>query len=858
MAELIIKITGDADEFQEELDKVTKASENLEKQLATISKVSGIAFAALTATAGLTVKAFIDIETALTGVAKTADLGKDELKEFEKQIESLALTLPVSQEQLINIAESAGQLGVTGVKNLTKFADTIAKLGVASDLEGQQAATVLTRILNVTGEGVETIDKFASVIVALGNSFAATESEIARVTNEVARNIGVFGASAAEAAALGAALRSLGIRAEGGGTAIGRAFQSIQTAIEDGGAGLDELIKLTGLTVDELRKQFSEDAIGVFQKFIVGLDGVAKSGGTVSKSLAALGLKSTEILKVLPVLAQNSDELARALAIANKETKNATALNDEAARAFETTASQLQILQNNFFNIAKQIGAEFAPVVKAAVGITTDFLRTLQDPGFARFAAIMLGIGIVFTGLVTVLAVTALALLKVRTAFIAAGLASKAFALKELIFQLATTNLSLNTMALSLRGNVIKGFASFVKGARAAGVGLRALKISIRSVVGATGIGLLLIALTELVLNFDSSIAFITAAWKGMIQFLTLTSGALAKLLKGDIVGAFKDLQEGLTSGFDEFVRTQDRLQAELKAKQLEADRAAAEARGEQERDLADQNLEDKLARQDESFSILQENERILAELAAEQNLELSEKDKKEFLKIVKTKEQLQKEAEKKRLKTQIEANNLFLDNQRRFGTFIAEIDRIINSQRVQAAKSISGELIGLQRSSNGALKALGQAAAVTQITIDTAASAVSISKKVIEALPFPINIPIAIALAGARIAFGGEQIGKVLTAQTGGIVPKLPGVSGTGDSTLVRAQPGELIVPRDSTQEIIDQAASQKAAETAIEEDTQDIQEQMISIGFDGDEAEQVITARQNEAGALGTSEAI
>ena len=216
--ELLILINGSAKKALDEFDKLNKKSKETQKILTKVGKLSSIAFAGLVATvAGLT-KVYADYETALVGVGKTTDISGKKLKNFGKEFQNLSKTIPISTNELLGIAQAAGQLGVTGEKNLLKFTKTVAKLGVATDLSGEQAATSLTRILNVTNEGIDTIDTFGSVIVALGNNFAASESEIVRMTNEVARSTTVFGVSAAQAAALGTAMKSVGVQAQLGGS----------------------------------------------------------------------------------------------------------------------------------------------------------------------------------------------------------------------------------------------------------------------------------------------------------------------------------------------------------------------------------------------------------------------------------------------------------------------------------------------------------------------------------------------------------------------------------------------------------------------------------------------------------------
>lgn len=342
-------------------EEIKKSNEALKESISTVATATAIAFAAVSASALASLNAYASYETALIGVGKTSDISGESLDKLGGKFQQLSQTIPMATNQLLAIAQAGGQLGVRGEENLLKFTDTVAKLGVATDLSGEEAATALTRILTVTQEGVGQIDKFGSVIVALGNNFAATESEITRVATEVSRSTAIFNVSAAESAALAAAMRSLGVRAELGGSAVGRAFRAIQESINNGGASLNNLSKLTKIASTDLKQAFEKDAVGVFQKFLEGIGEASRAGGDSTKILDSFKLKGEEILKVLPVMALNSELVAKALDMANNEMENATALNEEASRAFSTVSSQMQLTKNAVTQLATGIGQELAP-----------------------------------------------------------------------------------------------------------------------------------------------------------------------------------------------------------------------------------------------------------------------------------------------------------------------------------------------------------------------------------------------------------------------------------------------------------------------------------------------------------------
>jgi hypothetical protein len=91
MSELIIKISAEAKEFEDTVKDIKKQTESLETQLASIAKISGAAFAGLTAAAGLSLKAFAESEKAskeLTVALQNQGIASNELVDRYKNLAS--------------------------------------------------------------------------------------------------------------------------------------------------------------------------------------------------------------------------------------------------------------------------------------------------------------------------------------------------------------------------------------------------------------------------------------------------------------------------------------------------------------------------------------------------------------------------------------------------------------------------------------------------------------------------------------------------------------------------------------------------------------------------------------------------
>jgi len=324
----------------------------------------GTAFAALGAAAAIrsTINSFAEFERGLIGVGKTTNIAGDELAGLGQDIRELSRVLPVASSELLEIAQSAGQLGVNGTANILRFTETVGKLGLSSDLAGEQAATSLARILTVTGTAISDVDRLGSTIVQLGNNFAATESEITSAATRVAQATSQFDVSAAQVLGISTALKAVGVEAEAGGTQIGLSFQAINDALRGGGQELQLLQEVTGRAGDALRDDFfNGKSAQVFQDFINGLGEIQSSGGDVASVLGVMGLNGVRATQVLGTLSTRTDVLADALSQANSEWESNIALNKEAAVASTSFSAQLQLVMSAADEAGSAIGAIIAP-----------------------------------------------------------------------------------------------------------------------------------------------------------------------------------------------------------------------------------------------------------------------------------------------------------------------------------------------------------------------------------------------------------------------------------------------------------------------------------------------------------------
>ncbi|MBU2527747.1 MAG: phage tail tape measure protein, partial [Bacteroidetes bacterium] len=231
-----IGLTGDA-AFKRQLDGVDA---RVNKSAQTMNKALNVAILAGAAAFTVAVMAAAKFESSFAGVTKTVEglrgpMGNltEDGKRMAQEFRNLSMEIPITVHELNKIGELGGQLGIPKA-DLISFTDTIAKLGVTTDLSIETASMSLARFVNVTkqvapaGMAVsEQVQRLGSTIVDLGNNFATTESQILEMATRIAGAGNQIGLTQPQILGLATALSSVGLEAQAGGTSISKAMIEI-------------------------------------------------------------------------------------------------------------------------------------------------------------------------------------------------------------------------------------------------------------------------------------------------------------------------------------------------------------------------------------------------------------------------------------------------------------------------------------------------------------------------------------------------------------------------------------------------------------------------------------------------------
>lgn len=343
-----------------------------------IEKTAKIAAIAITAVATAAIVVGSGFESAFAGVKKTVNATDAEFAVLEQDIRDMAKNMPMTAEEIAGIAEAAGQLGIK-TKNISSFTKTMADLGVATNMTSEDAATQFARFANITGMSQNNFDRLGSSIVALGNNMATTESEITAMGMRLAGAGAQVNMSESEILGFAAALSSVGIEAEAGGSAFSKVMVNMQLATETGKNGLKDYAKVAGMTAGEFQKAFKKDAAGAMIEFIKGLKNTERNGMSAIAVLDNMGISEVRLRDALLRASNAGDLFSDSIDIANGAWEDNVALTNEANQRYETFESRLEMFKNGIKDIGISIYQDMRDPLADGLGFVTTFINGISE-----------------------------------------------------------------------------------------------------------------------------------------------------------------------------------------------------------------------------------------------------------------------------------------------------------------------------------------------------------------------------------------------------------------------------------------------------------------------------------------------
>ena len=355
------------DEFGNEVKESSDAIDELANALA----AAGLAKTAKEIAEALKecVDSAVAFEAAMAGVKRTVGGGDEFIAALGDRFKELSTVMPITTSELAKIAETAGQLGIRQ-ENVEQFTTVMAKLATTTDLTADNAATMLAQFANITG--ITDYERLGAVVASLGDSTATTASKVVDMSQGMAAAASIAGMSERDILAIAAAVGSLGIESQAGSTAMSTLISTLYKATETGGEKLEAFASVAGMTADEFRQAWQDDAVTALDAFIRGLNDTERNGKSAILVLNDLGITNVRQTKAILGLASAGDLLTGTIAQANRAWDENTALNEKAAIMYETTEAKITMYKNSVDNLKIAIGDQLTPALGSLAEKGTD------------------------------------------------------------------------------------------------------------------------------------------------------------------------------------------------------------------------------------------------------------------------------------------------------------------------------------------------------------------------------------------------------------------------------------------------------------------------------------------------------
>lgn len=346
------------------------------KSLLTAGAYAGIALVGI---AGYFTKIAGEEEAAITNIIRVAGIGIDAAGKLRESLLGVSSRSGgVSVGEVNKLAEFGARMGVgTGLSDkgktdaLAKFATDLSEIRMAlDDIPIEEAATKISRILNVFQIGIDKTSNFASALVKLDNASTATGRDILEITRRISGTGSALGITVQETMALAAAMRDVGIDIEVGGTSIQNFFVRMSS-------DLNNFAKTLKIPKEELKNLIDTKPMEAMRLVLKKLSEYsARDQATLFTKLHLQGQRMTSTIWQLVKGFGKFDEL---LGYSVKEWESLEAIEQAVEMKNKTLWVSMQKVWNQLNALGIEIGTRLLPIAKELIAGLGDLITMLSN-----------------------------------------------------------------------------------------------------------------------------------------------------------------------------------------------------------------------------------------------------------------------------------------------------------------------------------------------------------------------------------------------------------------------------------------------------------------------------------------------
>ena len=279
----------------------------------------------------------LKVSDLMTGVEKTTGLASEQVRELWNEFDNL--NTRTSKQELLNIAQIGGRLGITDKEQIKEFTEQIDKIYVAlgDSFQGglEEVTTKVGKLKNLFEETRdqnygEALNAIGSALNELGANGSSSEQNITDFATRIGALPAVLKPSIEKTLGLGAAFEESGIDAEVASSGYSR-FMSVA------GNNIAAFAKQMKLTTKEASELFNTRPEEFFLRFGESLKGLGAE--QTAGVLKGLKLNTLEVQKALGTAGDNADRFRQLMNLSGQAMQDGTSIQNEFNKVNENTAA---------------------------------------------------------------------------------------------------------------------------------------------------------------------------------------------------------------------------------------------------------------------------------------------------------------------------------------------------------------------------------------------------------------------------------------------------------------------------------------------------------------------------------------
>lgn len=320
------------------------------------------------------VKQAMQMEDAMAEIKKVVDFtSPDGLQKMQAALEKMSLSIPITAEGLAKITAAAGQAGIAE-KDLIRFTETAAKMGVAFDISAEEAGEMMAKWrsgMNLTQDQVESL---ADATNALSNNNAAMAKQVGEALKRYGALGKVAGLTEKQTAAMAATMIGAGAEAEVAVTGM----NAFMRALTKGGS-MTDLQKAAfgnlGFDALQLQKDVQKNAPKTIFAVLEAVKTKLPKELQMQYLTAMFGEEGARAMG--PMLA-NTEKLRENFDLVAESEKYAGSMEKEFLSRSATTSNALELASNAMSYFARAVGDPMLGTLKERA---LDFVKLGEAAG---------------------------------------------------------------------------------------------------------------------------------------------------------------------------------------------------------------------------------------------------------------------------------------------------------------------------------------------------------------------------------------------------------------------------------------------------------------------------------------------